>query len=255
MLITCPSCADSYDLPSDRIGPAGRKVRCASCRESWFVATPVEKPDLDLEAEAAPAIDMIPRAVPAAPVREEEDAAPLRPAPAAPPPKRRQPEARGRKAPRRAGQAGRSLRNLAAAAAVVVGLPSLVLFRADVVAAAPGTASLYAAMGLPVNLVGLKLAAIRSVLVEENGTPVLEVSGDITNVGRAARAVPPLRISIEGESGAGLDAWSVRAAEGELEIGRTVPFQVRLTAPPPGSRRVEVTFKEAGPRKALARAD
>lgn len=38
MLIVCPSCASSYVLDDARIGPAGRRVRCASCRETFFVA-------------------------------------------------------------------------------------------------------------------------------------------------------------------------------------------------------------------------
>ncbi|WP_203236367.1 zinc-ribbon domain-containing protein, partial [Methylobacterium crusticola] len=40
MLIVCPSCASEYTLDPDRIGPEGRKVRCAACREPWFVARP-----------------------------------------------------------------------------------------------------------------------------------------------------------------------------------------------------------------------
>lgn len=40
MLIVCPSCASSYVLDDARIGPAGRRVRCASCRETFFVSLP-----------------------------------------------------------------------------------------------------------------------------------------------------------------------------------------------------------------------
>lgn len=42
MLIVCPSCASSYVLDDARIGPAGRRVRCASCRETFFAAPPDE---------------------------------------------------------------------------------------------------------------------------------------------------------------------------------------------------------------------
>ena len=37
MLIVCPSCASQYDLDAAKLGPDGRKVRCASCRTSWHV--------------------------------------------------------------------------------------------------------------------------------------------------------------------------------------------------------------------------
>lgn len=49
MLIVCPSCASSYVLDDARIGPAGRRVRCASCRDTFFVAPS------DEEASAFPA--------------------------------------------------------------------------------------------------------------------------------------------------------------------------------------------------------
>lgn len=49
MLIVCPSCASSYVLDDARIGVAGRRVRCASCRETFFVSLPTD------DAEAFPA--------------------------------------------------------------------------------------------------------------------------------------------------------------------------------------------------------
>lgn len=40
MLIVCPSCASRYSIDDGKIGLAGRTVRCASCRHSFFVALP-----------------------------------------------------------------------------------------------------------------------------------------------------------------------------------------------------------------------
>jgi len=42
MLIVCPSCATSYMIDPSAVPPAGRNVRCARCKTTWFV-TP-EKP-------------------------------------------------------------------------------------------------------------------------------------------------------------------------------------------------------------------
>jgi predicted Zn finger-like uncharacterized protein len=40
MLLVCPSCRTRYVVPDSAIGAAGRQVRCASCRHSWFQEGP-----------------------------------------------------------------------------------------------------------------------------------------------------------------------------------------------------------------------
>jgi predicted Zn finger-like uncharacterized protein len=38
LLITCPSCADSYELDPSTLGPAGGSLHCGRCGRTWFVA-------------------------------------------------------------------------------------------------------------------------------------------------------------------------------------------------------------------------
>lgn len=49
MLLVCPNCASRYEIDDDRIGPAGRSVRCASCRTVFYAApdVPVEAPQYE----------------------------------------------------------------------------------------------------------------------------------------------------------------------------------------------------------------
>ena len=36
MILTCPSCSASYNVPTEAIGINGRSVRCKKCRHEWF---------------------------------------------------------------------------------------------------------------------------------------------------------------------------------------------------------------------------
>lgn len=42
MIIICPDCSAQYDLPAGAIGDNGRKVKCASCTNSWRAFAEVE---------------------------------------------------------------------------------------------------------------------------------------------------------------------------------------------------------------------
>jgi predicted Zn finger-like uncharacterized protein len=61
MLIVCPSCATSYMIEPASLGAAGRTVRCARCKTTWFAGGPQPAPeiaafvdDVIAEAEARP---------------------------------------------------------------------------------------------------------------------------------------------------------------------------------------------------------
>ena len=45
MLIVCPSCATSYTIDPAAVGPAGRGVRCARCKTTWFAGGRAQTPD------------------------------------------------------------------------------------------------------------------------------------------------------------------------------------------------------------------
>jgi predicted Zn finger-like uncharacterized protein len=64
MLFVCPNCATSYMIDQAAVGPAGRTVRCAPCKASWFAGGPETTPAVtssvdtaiaEAEAQSAPA--------------------------------------------------------------------------------------------------------------------------------------------------------------------------------------------------------
>ncbi|MEJ7934429.1 MJ0042-type zinc finger domain-containing protein [Sphingobium sp. AN558] len=67
MILVCPNCATRYIVPDSAVGPAGRQVRCAACKHSWF-------------QDGAPLADREPEAVAAMPIPA------VAPRPEAPPP-------------------------------------------------------------------------------------------------------------------------------------------------------------------------
>jgi predicted Zn finger-like uncharacterized protein len=223
MLIVCPTCTSEYTIADDRLGPNGRVVRCATCRGAWFVP-PLEKPAEAAGWETSPA---------AAHARDAAASGPRR---------------RGGS---RAGAAGNAF-SIALCLALVAAIGMAVLLRSAVVRAVPQSATVFAALGLPVNLIGLQLGGITSELAHEAGGPVLLVSGEIANDTSRPLGVPPLALTIEGEAGELLYSWSDRTDRGEVAPADKLRFQARLTSPPPEGRRVVVSFSHKTGTPAVA---
>ncbi|MGB8576529.1 MAG: MJ0042-type zinc finger domain-containing protein [Pseudolabrys sp.] len=53
MLIACPSCSTSYMSEPASLGPAGRTVRCARCKTTWFADASNTMPEIAAAADGA----------------------------------------------------------------------------------------------------------------------------------------------------------------------------------------------------------
>jgi hypothetical protein len=119
---------------------------------------------------------------------------------------------------------------------------AIVGWRSDVVRSMPQTASLFAAIGLPVNLRGLALTEVTTTKEGRDGVPVLLVQGTITNLTKQSHDVPRLRFAMRNASGAEVYSWTTLPTRSILGPGDSEPFQTRLASPPADGRKVVVRF-------------
>jgi hypothetical protein len=119
---------------------------------------------------------------------------------------------------------------------------SLVIWRSQVVQILPQTASLYAAVGLPVNLRGLAFEDVRMSQTEQDGIAVLMVEGSIVNVTRRPLEVPRLRLAVRNEAGHEIYSWTAQPGRSLLGPGDSMPFRSRLASPPADAREMQVRF-------------
>jgi predicted Zn finger-like uncharacterized protein len=255
MLIVCPSCASEYAIDPAYLRPAGRKLRCASCREVFFIDAPADEEEEGVLEDDSLNADW------AAGLMEDDvddtisvDAANNRAG--------RKKDAGKKESGRKAGgrkAAGKGLSppawmtSLKASAAriplalvltVIVGggMLGALLGRESVVRSVPATALLYDLAGMNVNLRGLEIAGVTSTVTTEPNGRYLTVEGEIANMTGNERPVPQITISLWGEARQTLYSWSVEPPRASLGAGEKTRFRARLVAPPDEARQVLVRF-------------
>jgi predicted Zn finger-like uncharacterized protein len=305
MLITCTNCATSYQVAAASLGPTGRSVRCARCKQMWFAANTealadvadAHRADLAVIAEAPPVAEspaperqfvpdpgvspeagLADQAVagdagmspPGWPALEEGaqsqhqdqqqhrdhdqnqdtspppviDAPPLVPSEHTPTALEDIESVAARRAQRQAAHRRRWERSMWASAILSLVAVNLMLigWRSNVVRWLPQTASLYAAIGLPVNLRGLVFANLTTERETHDGVEVLLVQGTIVNDAKRPVEVPRLRFSVRYPSGYEVYSWTALPSRNVLLPGESLPFSSRLASPPREGDRVEVRF-------------
>jgi hypothetical protein len=110
------------------------------------------------------------------------------------------------------------------------------------VRAVPQTATLFHALGLPVNLRGVAIENVASRIGEEGGVTLLVVEGELVNIAGRPLELPRLRFAVRGEKGAELYVWSAPADKLRLEPDERLPFRRRLASPPAAGQDVSVRF-------------
>jgi hypothetical protein len=126
----------------------------------------------------------------------------------------------------------RSARMAAAILMLACMIAALIAWRGTIVRHAPQMASLYAAIGIPVNVRGLTFTEVKVSRDIHDGVAVLMVEGIIASTASKPVEVPRLRFAMRNEAGGEVYAWT----------GETLPFRSRLASPPGEDRDVTVRF-------------
>jgi predicted Zn finger-like uncharacterized protein len=259
MRIECPSCAAGFEVSPAALEPNGRTVRCAACKTTWFasapslvladgteeISAPAPEPfvsaDDRADHEALAAVGKKPEP---AEVVTVEDAPSVSPAEeeAPPMPKRKTvaqyvPSARKRE---------RRIPFGAIAAVLAMVLVFGVASRQSIVRAAPELATLYAAIGFPVNLRGLEFQNIRTRQEIQDGITVLAIEGEVENVANRAVELPRVRLAVLGDNGVEIYSWTALLPRSILYPHERVQFKSRLASPPAQGKEIMVRFLTRG---------
>ena len=131
---------------------------------------------------------------------------------------------------------------------VVAGLfGGLFFFRTTVMELWPPATQIYQVAGLvSPKTYALALANVAPAQEVEGGTPVIVITGAISNITEVAQAVPRLRGALLDADAQEIFTWTFDPPTPELGAGETEEFATRVPNPPAGARSVEVTFLDDG---------
>jgi len=226
MILTCPECATSYFVDDLRIPRLGRMVKCTTCGARWRAFQDRHEPEKEIPeddlivegppGEGAPDDDIEFVAGPVAPARKSAE--------------KKKPSI---------------LLVVAASVVVVLGLAggAVVLLRQQIAGMFPGTAPLFAAIGLPVNTIGLVFEGVKSKAMLQAGRPVWSVTGSVRNVREEAIAAPPIRLSLLDASGKEVASLVADALNARVPPGAVRYFAITMPDPPAGAEKLEVRFE------------
>lgn len=268
MIITCPECQTRYRAEPKSIGPNGRTVRCANCKETWFVPAhaSAEHDQLTLDklalednerAEAgafqkAKAGNGFETGSQARGADESESTAQTAAGAKAAngvfaPPIQRP----GDRAPAKASE--KSQHNVREAidrtrskrrfwnVMLIWLIPFMLLaaaafaafvFRHDIIKKLPQTASAYKALGIEVSAPGLAVTKPTTRYAKIDGRPVLVIEGGVKNVSNGALGVPMVALSLHNSSGERVAQWNVELTRKRLEAGESAEYISQYPNPP-----------------------
>jgi predicted Zn finger-like uncharacterized protein len=234
MLIVCKTCASSYHIPREILGENGCQLRCVGCGAAWAVTSEALEADgaSIMQGSRLPAVSAIARAG-----SRDHQARFGRDGRA---------ERRAQALTQRKSGGANKIATFSAALLMLGSAMGVIAARAAVVRAAPDTARIFAAIGLPVNLRGLALDNVHTNIFDSGDRKVLIVEGAVVNLRDASVDTPSMRIALRGSDKREIYVWTAPAPKAQLGPNERITFRSRLAAPPEDVSDVLVRFAAVG---------
>lgn len=230
MLVVCPSCETRYNLEGASFGPEGRRVRCTACGHSWLAKAP-EEGDTAISESTGLSRAQVERLRQAAIANASAPEGPHA-------------ASRAREQIRR-----RQERRLAAGVAWAISIVvfsgifvTALVFRNELAALWPRSASVFRLVGVEVNRYGLALEGVTAKRSFDGTTPVLTVRGALVNDTRRIREAPGIEVVLRDEADKTLLVWREALKVEAVASGRQVEFSTRIISPPPETFALTVTL-------------
>jgi predicted Zn finger-like uncharacterized protein len=237
MILTCPACETRYLIADGAISAAGRQVRCASCKHSWFQPGPEdsqrESEQLPLPPPTPPVAAVAPAPSMAANRIEAEDAGPDG---AEAPSEDAEPRPRWRlHIPPIWRWALIGLLTLVALGLIGVGIVRYMGLE-------PQIEAMIAQPSTPESRLLLDVVRPPERRILESGNELFAVSGRIVNPTSEEQKIPDIRAELRDAKGQLVYGWTITPPQRTLEARGSIEFNAAEVNVPRNALRLTISF-------------